>query len=71
MTNQEKRILAAHFGHEVEITDYETGEPIPEEGDLGGRFCLECCDCEKILLGDRVEVAVVDVESSAFGDPDK
>ncbi len=72
MTSKEKRILAEHYGHDVRITDYEGGEPIPDEGDLHGRFCLECVTCEdQILLGDRVEVAVVDVESVEFGDPDE
>ncbi len=55
MTKAEKKRVAEHAGHEVEIADYKSGEPIGDEDDPG-RFCLECVDCGKILLGDRVMV---------------
>ncbi len=56
MTKQEKKRLIEHEGHDVHIVDFKAGEPIDE--DDGGRFCLECRDCSRILLGDRVQVTM-------------
>ncbi|KKM76667.1 hypothetical protein LCGC14_1377910 [marine sediment metagenome] len=53
MTSREKKRLRAHAEHEVHIVDYKIGEPVSDES---GRFCLECLDCEKIILGDRTMV---------------
>lgn len=55
MTKSEKTKLAKHAGHDVNIADYMSGEPL-QESDGDGRFCLECLDCGEILLGSRVMV---------------
>ena len=53
MTNQEREKLAEHVGHQVVISDYKPGEPMDDDP---SRFCLECIDCEEILLGSRTLV---------------
>lgn len=61
MNKQEKARIAKHAGHEVEIMDYQQGDPIEE--DNGGRFTLECIDCKEILLGNRVMVGTCEAIS--------